>query len=309
MTNFLRKISPLALFLGAIVIGSFFVITRNQQEKDDLDGKMLATASFYPVYFFASEIGGEHATLEVLIPAGTEPHDYELSSQDRARLEKSRLIILNGRIEPWGDTLSQSLAGKNAHIVVAGEGLFVEREGVQHDDQADPHVWLDPKRAAEMADRIAEGFIRVDPANREYYKNNLADLKMRLADLDSKYQQGLQTCERREFVSSHGAFGYIADRYGLTEMSIAGISPDEEPSPKKLIEVSEFVRKNNITTIFFERLLSPRLSETIARETGAQTDVLDPLEGLDSQSNEAGENYFSIMEKNLENLRRALSCQ
>lgn len=285
--------------------------------------ELSVTTSFYPLYFFASEIGGDTADVRNMTPPGVEPHEYELTPQDLIAIEDSDLIILNGAgFAGWEEDIIRNYASKE--IVVASEGLTTlmteaheheheeeeahEEEGHEEEEVVDPHVWLSPQLAVRMVERIRDGFIAVDPANETSYRANAAALMSRLAELDEDFRTGLQSCARREIVTSHAAFGYIADAYGLEQEAIAGLSTEEEPSPQELAEVVEFAREHNITHIFFETLVSPELSRTIANEIGATTLVLNPLEGLSDAEIAAGETYFTVMEQNLANLQTALQC-
>ncbi len=273
------------------------------------EGKIRITASFYPLYFFASQIGGGFADVANIIPAGVEPHDYELASQDIIRLEQSRLVILNGGgFEPWAGDIRRTVDPAKTVVTDAGEGLTA-RMGEEGDAPIrDPHVWLSPRLAASMADAILRGFVAADPANRTEYEANAVALKERLADLDREYREGLAHCARSDFITSHAAFGYLAAEYGLNHVSIAGLSPQQEPSPATLAEVVRFAREHDIRYIFFETMVSPRLAETIAREIGAKTLVLDPIEGLTRDEEAVGKDYFTKMYTNLTNLKLALAC-
>ena len=277
----------------------------------DVSGKLSVTASFYPLYFFAGEIGGDHADVVNIIPAGVEPHEYELAPQDIVRIEQSRILILNGGdFEPWAADMRRSIDPEKTLIVEAGAGLATRQSQMQEDSNIviDPHIWLNPKLAEKMADAILQGFIAVDSTNRMGYETNAAVLKEGFVNLNREYREGLAHCARRDFITSHAAFGYLAAEYGLNQVSIAGLSPEQEPSPATLASVVRFAREHDIRYIFFETMVSPRLAETIAREIGAKTLVLDPIEGLGGDEISAGENYFTKMRANLTNLKLALAC-
>lgn len=262
--------------------------------------KIMVTASFYPIYFFSSEIGGERAAVWDITPAGSQPHEYEPTAQDIARITQSKMFVLNGgMIDAWGDKIKDELKGNDVVVVHAGAGLT---------KSPDPHYWLDPVLAKEMAANIEKGFAQIDEKDTSIFKKNLRELDGKLDRLDAEYRQGLSKCGRSDFITSHTAFAYLAARYGLNQIAISGISPDEEPSSRKLTEIADLVRKENIKVIFFESLASPRLSETIAQETGAETLVLDPVEGISESSIKAGKDYFSAMRQNLVNLKKALQC-
>ncbi|HVA66011.1 MAG TPA: zinc ABC transporter substrate-binding protein [Elusimicrobiota bacterium] len=271
-------------------------------------GRMQVAASFYPMYFFAAGIGGEKAQVFDVTPAGTEPHDYELTPLDVARLEQSRLLVLNGAVEPWGNKVSRLLNPKRTLVVVAAQGLMT-RHGEASSDAVDPHVWLAPRLAEKIVGRLEKAYVQVDPADAAYFADNSRALEGELRTLDAQYRRGLTRCARKDIVTSHAAFGYLARDYGLTQVAIGGLSPDAQPSPRRLADIADFARKNGVKTIFFERLVSPKLSQTIAREIGAKTMALDPIEGLTAAELAAGRNYFTQMRQNLANLRSALQCR
>ena len=270
-------------------------------------GNLQVAASFYPLYFFASRVGGDKADVFDVTPEGTEPHDYELTPLDVARIEGSRLLILNGAVEPWGRKVAGLLTPKRTRVLVAAKGLMTGRGG--NDSFVDPHVWLSPRLAEKIVGRIERAYAGLDPADAAYFAANARALTRKLATLDLEYRRGLARCAQKDIVTSHAAFGYLAKDYGLTQIPIGGLSPDAQPSPRQLAEVADFARKHHVRVIFFERLISPKLSDTIAREIGAKTMVLDPIEGLTSADAAAGKDYFTQMRQNLANLRGALQCR
>jgi len=266
--------------------------------------KLQVVASFYPLYYFSERIGGEKAEVINIMPAGVEPHEYELSARDMVLIEKAGLLVLNGGgLEAWGSKIKENMTGEYP-VVVAGEGLTNEEEIV-----ADPHYWLSPSLAQKMTDNILDGFILADPSNKDYFQANADSLKVDLAELNAAYQNELSVCAERNMVTAHDAFGYLAKRYGLNQISISGLSPVEEPSSRRLTEIAKFTKDNDIKYIFFESLVSRKFSETIANEVGAKTLVLNPLEGLTQSELEQKKNYFTVMRNNLENLKIALQCK
>jgi len=294
------------LFWCLFIIGMSFITRSNSNGGQD---KIQITASFYPVYFLSKEIAGDKADVFNVTPAGAEPHDYEPTAQDMAKMENSKMIVLNGGgLEAWADNVKQNF-GNKAVIVVAGAGLTNKATIENGEQKTDPHIWLDPVLVKEMANRILDGFIQIDPLNKDYYRTNAEALILRLENLDNEYRQGLADCKSRDIITSHSAFGYLAAAYGLNQVSVTGLSPDEEPSVQQLAEVAKFAKDNNIKYIFYESLISPKLSETIANEVGAKTLVLNPLEGLSSEEVSQGKDYFTEMENNLSNLKTALECQ
>jgi zinc transport system substrate-binding protein len=183
----------------------------------------------------------------------------------------------------------------------------VPEEG-EEEHGKDPHVWLDPTRLAAIADKVAERLGSVDPGNADAYRNRATAFKNELATLDKEFDEGLKTCVRRDIVTSHAAFGYLAAKYNLTQVPISGISPEAEPNPQRVAEVAALAKEKGVTTIFFETLVSPKVAETLAKEVGAKAEVLDPIEGLAADA-APGTDYLSVMRQNLGKLRAALSCQ
>ncbi|MEK7623840.1 MAG: zinc ABC transporter substrate-binding protein [Patescibacteria group bacterium] len=277
-------------------------------QKEDL---IQVTTSFYPLYFFAQTIGGSESEVRSITPPGAEPHDFEPTAKDIARLHDSDIIILNGgNFEPWGEDIISELGGTQTRILTVGESLMTEEYTDEEGDKiTDPHIWLDPVLTKQQVEKIANALADVDPIHASLYTTNAEQLKQSLDELDEKFRTGLMNCVQKTFVTSHAAFGYLAKRYALTQLPITGLSPEAEPSPQTLVEITSFVKKNKINTIFFESLVSPKLSETIAREVGATTNVLNPIEGLTGEELENKKNYFTEMETNLNNLRIALQCQ
>ena len=259
-------------------------------------------AAFYPLAFAAEEIGGAGIDVRNLTAPGVEPHDLELSGRDVRSIADADLVLYFG--EGFQPSLEDAIGSTSAHAVDLLDAVETragdEDEHGADEHGADPHVWLDPVRYAGIAERIGEELDRRPEAAR---------FAARLRALDRELSRGLSRCERKEIVTSHAAFGYLADRYGLVQVAITGISPEAEPTPRDLEAVVRQVRAVGATTVFFETLVSPRLAETVAREIGAKTAVLDPLEGLTGAKIAAGEDYVSVMRQNLAALRKALTCR
>jgi zinc transport system substrate-binding protein len=262
-------------------------------------------ASFYPLAFATRELSGDEVSVTDLTPRGAEPHDVELSARDVKRIQDADVVVyLGSGFQPAVERAVRDAEGTALDLL---EGIEL-REPPAHDEHegeegeggetADPHVWLDPVLYARVVRRIADE-LGADPE----------PFAARLEALDADYTSGLGDCRTREFVTSHSAFGYLAARYRLEQVAIAGVSPEAEPTPRELEEITEHVRESGATTIFFETLVSPRVAETVARETGTRTDVLNPIEGLTEDEANRGEDYFSIMRANLAALRKALECR
>jgi zinc transport system substrate-binding protein len=253
-------------------------------------------AAFYPLAFAAEQIGGDGVTVENLTPLGVEPHDLELSAGDIQTIGRADVVLyLGSGFQPALEKAIDSTSAEGVDLLDTVE----THAGGEEEHGVDPHVWLDPIRYSVMAERIGKELDR---------KAEAAAFADRLKALDIELRRGLSGCEHDEFVTSHAAFGYLAERYGLKQVAITGLSPEAEPTPRDLEHVVDQVRAVGATTVFFETLISPRLAETVAREVGAQTAVLDPIEGLTEKKAAAGEDYFSVMRENLAALRKALAC-
>jgi zinc transport system substrate-binding protein len=268
--------------------------------------------AFYPLQYLAQRIGGDDVEVTDLTKPGAEPHDLELSPRQVGRIVDAELVVYLDGFQPAVDqAVAQEAEGRAFDVGTAVPLLPAEEhehepgeeEHAEAGEGADPHVWLDPTRYATIAGALAGQLARTDPANAAAYTQRAAEVQAELKELDAAFSQGLNNCRRHEIVTSHAAFHYLADRYGLTEVGITGISPEAEPSPQRLAHVAEEARATGTTTIFFETLVSPKVADTIAEEVGAQTAVLDPLEGA-----EDGEDYFTIMRANLAALTTALGC-
>jgi zinc transport system substrate-binding protein len=258
------------------------------------DDRVSVAAAFYPLAYAAQEIGGDRVAVRNLTPPGAEPHDVELSARDVERIREADVVLyLGSGFQPNFERAVDGADGKKVDLL-RGLDLISGDEGV------DPHVWLDPLRYAEQARRIGDALDRPEQATR---------FVARLQKLDADFQRGLVRCDRRQIVTSHAAFDYLADRYRLEQIALTGVTPEAEPTARDLERIVREVERNGATTVFFETLVSPRLAETVAREAGAKTAVLNPLEGISQEELAEGRNYFSVMRENLATLRRALGCQ
>jgi zinc transport system substrate-binding protein len=277
--------------------------------------RLSVVASFYPIEYFARRVGGEHVDVFNPVPPGAEPHDLELTPRSIERIQNSGVFLYLGEgFQPAVDRALDTIKSPGLVIRDAADGVeraggSDEHEGEGEQGGLDPHIWLDPSLAEGIADNIAGALVEADPHNAATYDANAAKLKSDLAALDAEFQQGLAACERKEIITSHAAFGYLARRYGLEQVPISGLSPEAEPSPARLQEIIIFAREHNARYIFFETLVEPKVADLIAREVGAQTLVLNPIEGLTEEQISQGADYFSVMRENLANLKTALDCR
>ena len=276
------------------------------------DGRLDVVTAFYPLRFLSERLGADAVAVTDLTKPGAEPHDVELNPRQVADISDAGLVVYLKGFQPAVDEAVEQGAADRAFdagsavelLAAADDDEHVPGEPEHAEGSTDPHVWLDPVRFAAIADKLAERLGQADPARAAGYTERAATLRRELTALDTEYATGLRTCARRELVTSHTAFRYLADRYDLTEVGITGISPESEPSPQRLAHVAEEAKSTGTTTIFFETLVSPKVAETIAREVGAKTAVLDPLEGLSAPDTD----YFSVMRANLTALTTALGC-
>ncbi|MEO3946239.1 metal ABC transporter substrate-binding protein [Gorillibacterium sp. CAU 1737] len=313
------------------------------------DKKLKVVASFYPMYEFARQVGGDYAEVTALIGGGVEPHDWEPTPKDITAIQDADLFVYNGGVESWVEKVLESTPNAERVVVQANAGITLlteaaEEEGAEHDhahegeaahdhDPAhedehtdehaheeehahdhdhdhggiDPHVWLSPVLAQKEVQTIADAFMKADPANKEAYQKNADAYITKLKELDSAFKAGLQNVKRKDFITQHAAFAYLAEEYGLKQVPIAGLSPEQEPSPEKMADIIKFAKENNVKTIFFETLVDPKIAKTIAEEVGAGTAVLNPIEGLTDEDAQKGLDYIGIMTNNLEALKKALN--
>lgn len=268
-------------------------------------GKIQVVTSFYPLYEIAQQVGGDYVDVKNLVPAGAEPHDYELTPKDTASVYESDILFVNGLgLEPWfKDNMVRDLLLKTKPQVV--------NSPYKYDDiiVGDPHVWLDPDYYGRQMTAFEDTLVKVDPGHEDYYSSRAENFRQQLADLDGKYKSGFEHCVHKQFVTNHAAFGYLAKRYHLEMIAVAGISPDAEPSLKSIVGLITVIKEKNIHYILTESLVSAKIADVIAQEVGAKTLVLNPLEGLTDEQIAQGQNYISVMQQNLKNLQIALECK
>jgi zinc transport system substrate-binding protein len=268
------------------------------------DGRLQVVAAFYPVAEAATQIGGDRVQVHNLTPAGTEPHDLELSPRQVDELEAADVVAYLGRgFQPSVEKLARRHKGS----VDLLSGITLHRGASE--DAVDPHFWLDPRRMATAVGEITAAFAKAAPADAAGFRTAAARYDRQLTALDGEFEQGLATCARHEIVTAHAAFFYMAQRYHLTQLAISGLSPETEPDPARLATLTDTIKAKGITTVFYEELVSPAVARTLAREAGVSTAVLSPIEGLTKKQLDAGEDYVTVMRANLAALRKALDCR
>jgi len=292
----------------------------SEKEKED-DGKLKIMTTFYPMYEFTKNIAGDKADVELLIPSTIEPHDWEPTPKDIGNIQKADLFVYNSDdMETWVSDITASIDSSDVSVLEASKGIKLIEEDEEaeeseeeheheheheHSHQADPHVWLSPVLAQQEVQTITDALVKVDPDNKAYYETESSKYIEKLKALDEEYKTELKGITSNEFITQHTAFSYLAKEYGLVQVPIAGISPDEEPSAAKLAELKKFAEEHKINVIYFEELTSSKVAETLANELGADTEVLNALEGLSDEQQKAGEDYITVMEENLKQLKKS----
>ncbi|MFE7367518.1 metal ABC transporter substrate-binding protein [Streptomyces anulatus] len=335
-----RRLIPTTAVAGAVVLG--LTALSACSTSDAADGgngdKLKVTASFYPMQFLTERIGGEHVAVTSLTKPGVEPHDLELTPRQIGSISESDYVLYLKGIQPAVDDAIKQSGVKNTVdaatlTTLENHGSEVsghdhghegeeehgheeeaheehsEGDGHNHGEEggADPHIWLDPVKYAEVAKGVGKSLEKADPDHAADYKKNTDALVAELGELNTAYETGLKNTSTKTFITTHSAFGYLAERYGLTQQGIAGIDPEAEPSPARIQEIHTIAEKEKATTVFFETLASDKTAKTLAKDTGLKTGVLDPLEGITDKSQ--GADYIEVMESNLAALQKALGAK
>ncbi|ARF61645.1 MULTISPECIES: metal ABC transporter substrate-binding protein [Streptomyces] len=339
-----RRLIPATAVAGAVALGLTALSACSTSDAADGGdgGKLKVTASFYPMQFLAERIGGEHVAVTSLTKPGVEPHDLELTPRQIGSISESDYVLYLKGIQPAVDDAIKQSGVKNTVdaatlTTLENHGSEVSghdhgHEGEEHADEhghegeeaheehsegdghnhgeeggADPHIWLDPVKYAEVAKGVGKSLEKADPDHAADYEKNTETLVAELDKLNTAYESGLKNTATKTFITTHSAFGYLAERYGLTQQGIAGIDPEAEPSPARIQEIHTIAEKEKATTVFFETLASDRTAKTLAKDTGLKTGVLDPLEGITDKSR--GADYIEVMESNLTALQKALGAK
>lgn len=290
---FLIVISLLLLTAGCV---------NDEKLIDNNSDKMIVYASFYPLYFLAEEIGGDNIDLRIIIPNGVDSHDYEPSMNQLKDVDKAQVFIYNGaNFESWTDKLIGNVVDEDTTINASNSVDLIMNNG-----SPDPHIWLDPNNMIEIGEDIKDRFIELDGRNKEYYENNYEELYRKLKELDDRFLNELSVKKNGSIIVSHAAFAYMSERYGFGQIPVAGVSPDQEPSPRTIANIIDIAKEEGHEYIFLETVASPKTVNVIAEETNLITITLNPIEGLTEEEQKNGEDYISIMEDNLENLKKAL---
>lgn len=310
--------SRLAALLG---LGALVTLTATACGGDDGDGGTLTVASaFYPLEEAARGVGGDLVEVMGITPPGQGPHDLQLEPKQVEEIEGADVVFLLGRgfqpqveaaaADSGDDTTVVDLLDNVELLPVDPQlaGTQGEVDGEVLDGDVDPHVWLDPARMITMVDAMVDTLSDVDPDHAADYRSSADTYLESLTGLDAEYRDALADCRSRVIVTSHRAFGYLADQYDLRQIPIAGVSPEAEPDPRTLEAIADEAASEGVTTIFLEELAPPDLAETVASEIGAELSLLDPIEGLTGDQIDAGATYATIMRENLQRLVDGLGC-
>jgi zinc transport system substrate-binding protein len=263
--------------------------------------KLNVVASFYPIYELVKQIGGDKVTVASLIPVGVEPHDFEPTIQQIQNAESADIVFFNG-LGFEGSWLTRI---ENDNLIDTSIGANITKTSIE----INPHIWLDPILVKNQVKDIKDALIKLDPSNKEYYESNAINFTEELDSLDSLIRSTLQNCGKKDFIAFHDAFNYFANRYGLKQHSIQGVSPEGEVLPQRMQEVVELARNFGIDVIYSEELVDPRFAEVIAQEIpNGKVLILSPIEGIDSAEQAAGIGYLEKMRENLDNLKLGLQC-
>lgn len=325
--NVRRRLIPTAALAGAVALAAtaLTACSGTAGAAGAKDGKLDVMASFYPMQFLAEQIGKDHVKVDTLTKPGVEPHDLEITPKQTAQLGEADVVLYLKTLQPAVDKAVAQSGVKN--IVDAATLTKLEVHGTSgHDDHEhaaegegdghdhshseageDPHVWLDPVKYAEIAKGVGAALATSDPDHSADYQKNTDELVAKLGTLDTEFKDGLKNTASKTFITTHSAFGYLAERYGLDQEGISGVDPESEPSPARMKELQSLAKQDNVSTVFFETLASDKTAKTLATDTGLKTDVLDPLEGITDKSQ--GADYFEVMRANLKNLQKALGSK
>ncbi|MGX7173395.1 metal ABC transporter substrate-binding protein [Enterococcus ratti] len=306
------------LFGVVLTMGMFLFTACGSTSPETSKKEIKVVATFYPMYEFTKEVVGNEGSVKLLIPAGVEPHDFEPSAKEQAEIADADVFVYNSPdMEFFVNSLKDSIDTKKTMMIEAAKGIkrlesdeknhSYTKSSAEHSHEYDPHVWLDPVLAIKEVKTIAAGLGEKYPDQKENFDKNAEAYIKKLERLNQKYTDELENAKNRTFVTQHTAFAYLAHQYNLNQQAIAGISPEQEPTPSRLAELKDFINKNNIKVIYFEENASSKVAETLSKETGVKLAVLNPLESLSDQQIQAGENYISVMEKNLNELKESIN--
>lgn len=289
-------------FLIVIVVLLLITGCSTEEQSTNNSENLLVYTSFYPLYFLADEIGGENIDLKIVVPNDVDSHGYEPSMNKLKDLERAQVFIYNGSgFESWADRLIGSIIEEEITINASDSVDIIMKDG-----RPDPHIWLNPDNMIKIGEKIKERFVSLDQDNKEEYEENYNEMSSKLKELDNRFLNELENKKKGSIIVSHEAFDYMAERYGFEQISVAGISPEQEPGPGTIANIIETAEDEDYEYIFLETLVNSKTVRVIADETGLEILKLNPIEGLTEEEQAKGKDYISIMEDNLKNLKKAL---
>lgn len=316
-----RKFLKYSIGAGVLLLSAAFLTAcgNKAESGEGVSDEITVMTTFYPMYNFAEQVVGDEGTVELLIPSGTDAHDFEPSAKDIAKISDSDVFVYNStEFETWAEDILANVDQDKVKVVEASQNIELmagdehdheeDEDHADHDHshEVDPHVWLDPVLAQKEVEAIRDGLIEKYPDKKEAFEKNAAAYIEKLQELDAEYKEAFAQAENKTFVTQHAAFGYLANQYGLTQESISGISPDQEPSPSRLAQLKEYIDEHNVSVIYFEATASSKVAETLAKETGVELSVLQTLESLTDDEQKDGKDYISVMQENLEALKKSI---
>lgn len=294
------------------IITSLFLISGCAQEQVSQNDKVSIITTLYPLYEFSRAAGGEKVDVLLLLPPGTEPHAYDPKPSDIRKIANADIFVYIGdAMEPWAKDILEGINNPELIVIDSSHGLEMRtHEGGHGHGEHDPHIWLDFENDKHIITSIADALALKDPENKAYYNQNAESYVLKLDELDDKFSRGLADCQHNEFITGgHSAFSYLAQRYGLEQISVFGLSPDAEPTPRKIAEMTELAKEKGFNYIFFEELVNPKTAQVIADEVGAETLMINPAASLTKEQMERSDTFISVMENNLESLKIGLGCK
>ncbi|MGX7014415.1 metal ABC transporter substrate-binding protein [Vagococcus silagei] len=301
-----------------LAVASIFLLggcAANETKQEGKDKEQLSiVTSFYPMYDFTKNVVGDKAKVDLLIEAGVEPHDYEPSAKDMAKIQEADVFIYNSNeMETWVKDVLKGIDTKKVKVIEASKGIdFMEaaesdnEHGDGHKHAIDPHVWLSPILARQEVNTIAKELQKIDKKSKDEYEKNAADYSKKLNDLNQEFVSATENATNKKFVTQHQAFSYLAREYGLTQIAISGLSPEQEPTPKELKVIEDVVKNEKINVIYTESSASSKVAKTISDATGAKLSVLNPLESMSDKDRDDGKDYISVMKDNLKALQESI---
>jgi len=301
-------VSKIGIF--TLLMLSVFLVVGCSNNTPVESGKLKVVASFYPMYDFTKNVGGDRIEVRSLIPTGVEPHEYEPTPQDIKDLNSANILVLNGVIESsWAPQLLEGINNKN--LIVVDTSKDIQLVGSMDADEPgnDPHIWLDPVLAKKQVIAIRDALIQADPEGKEYYEKNAQDYISKLDTLDSEFRSTFETCQKKDVLITHATLAYFCKEYGCNQIPVEGVNAEGDPSPAVLAEIIKQAKEKNITTVFVENLMNPKSAKTIAEEINGKAVVFNSVHGLTSEEEAKGENYLSQMQENVNIIKESLECK